>query len=345
METRANYLLVGSFVLLLVVGLVGFVLWLAKFQFDTQFARFDIYFTDSVTGLKAGSVVRYSGVQVGEVTFVGLDHDNPERVRALVEVEATTPVRRDTIASLEIEGLTGGRYILLSGGKPDSSPLLAEAGQKRPIIASRPSSLQQVLEGAPELVASVNVLITRASNILNQQNSDNFARTLGNVTRLTGTLAERSDEIDSLIADSAGTMANLRDVTGSLNDLAASLTADGARLTQRADATLATIEGLVTSLDGSVKETSGEVATLVRNLQNSAKSFAAMAREIQVLIAENREPLNNFTTRGLYDLATLITEARELLVGLNRVTTEVERDPARFLFGNQQQGYEAGQRQ
>ncbi len=25
---------------------------------------------------------------------------------------------------------------------------------------------------------------------------------------------------------------------------------------------------------------------------------------------------------------------------LNRVTTEVERDPARFLFGNQQQGYE-----
>jgi hypothetical protein len=41
----------------------------------------------------------------------------------------------------------------------------------------------------------------------------------------------------------------------------------------------------------------------------------------------------------------VITEARGLLVGLNRVTTEVERDPARFLFGNQQQGYEAGQPQ
>lgn len=344
METRANYLLVGSFVLLLVAGLVGFVLWLAKFQFDTQFARYDIFFTDSVTGLKAGSVVRYSGVQVGEVIFVGLDRDNPERVRALVEVEATTPVRRDTVASLEIEGLTGGRYILLAGGTPDSPPLRAEEGQKQPIIASRPSSLQQVLEGAPELVESVNLLITRASSILNQQNSDNFARTLGNVTRLSSTLAERSDEIDGLIADTAGTMANLRDATGSLNDLAARLSADGARLTQRADAMLLAVEGLATSVDGSVKETSGEVATLVRNLQDSAKSFAAMTREIEVLVAENREPLQNFTTGGLYDLATLITEARELLVGLNRVTTEVERDPARFLFGNQQQGYEAGQR-
>jgi hypothetical protein len=26
---------------------------------------------------------------------------------------------------------------------------------------------------------------------------------------------------------------------------------------------------------------------------------------------------------------------------LNRVTTEVQRDPARFIFGDQQQGYEA----
>ena len=31
------------------------------------------------------------------------------------------------------------------------------------------------------------------------------------------------------------------------------------------------------------------------------------------------------------------------MLGLNRVTSQVERDPARFLFGNQQQGYEANQ--
>ena len=39
----------------------------------------------------------------------------------------------------------------------------------------------------------------------------------------------------------------------------------------------------------------------------------------------------------------MIAEVRDFLVGLNRVTTEVERDPARFLFGNQQQGYEPAQ--
>ena len=68
-----------------------------------------------------------------------------------------------------------------------------------------------------------------------------------------------------------------------------------------------------------------------------------MAGEFQQLAAENRKPLREFTNNGLYELTTLLTEARGLLVGLNRVTTEVERDPARFLFGNQQQGYETPQ--
>ena len=68
-----------------------------------------------------------------------------------------------------------------------------------------------------------------------------------------------------------------------------------------------------------------------------------MVNQINATVAENREPIRDFTAAGLYELTTLITEARDFLVGLNRVTTEVERDPARFLFGDQQQGYEANQ--
>src|SRR3546814_12789344 len=51
METRANYIMVGCFVLLLAFGLLGFVLWLAQFQFEEEYARYDIVFASSVTGL------------------------------------------------------------------------------------------------------------------------------------------------------------------------------------------------------------------------------------------------------------------------------------------------------
>ena len=64
METRANHLLVGSFVLLLIAGLVVFVVWLARFQFEAEFKRYDILFEGRVTGLTIGSTVSLRGVPV-----------------------------------------------------------------------------------------------------------------------------------------------------------------------------------------------------------------------------------------------------------------------------------------
>ena len=101
METRASYLLVGSFVLLLVIGLAGFVVWLGKVQLDQAFTRYDIFFTGNVSGLRVGSTVSYRGVPVGEVIDVGVDPDNLERVLTTIEVPADTPIRSDTIASLQ----------------------------------------------------------------------------------------------------------------------------------------------------------------------------------------------------------------------------------------------------
>ena len=91
METRANYLLVGSFVLLMLAGLAGFVIWLAKFQFETAFDRFDVRFAGTVTGLAEGGPVRFRGVRVGEVTAIGIDAEDPGMVTVTIEVAAATP--------------------------------------------------------------------------------------------------------------------------------------------------------------------------------------------------------------------------------------------------------------
>ena len=44
METRASYIAVGSFVLALFVGLLGFVVWIGKFQGQVELVRYDILF-------------------------------------------------------------------------------------------------------------------------------------------------------------------------------------------------------------------------------------------------------------------------------------------------------------
>lgn len=318
METRANYLLVGTFVLLILVGITVFFLWLARFQFDVEFTRYDIRFQGSVSGLKVGSSVELNGVLVGEVIYIQIDPEHVETVLVTIEVPSTTPVRKNTLAKLQIKGITGGVNIQLAGGTQEAPPLLPKPGKKRAVITAQASALEQLLEDAPELLEGLQVLVSRASALLNEDNQAAFADSLENVSALTGALAARTDDIDALFDSASQTMANLRDASNALKTTAG-------------------------TINETVDRNEPEVAALIDDLRKSATTMTRVSNEVEALIAENREPLRDFTTEGLYELTNFLSEARALIDGLNRVTTQVERDPARFIFGDQQQGYETQQ--
>ena len=343
METRAHYVLVGSFVLLMVAGLVGFVVWFGKIQFEAEAKRYEIVFRGSVTGLSGGSPVRYSGVRVGEVRQIKLNEEDPNKVDVIIEVAADTPIREDTVAKLEIQGLTGGLYVLLAGGSPDSPSLKAAAGEAYPVIPSRTSSLAELLEGAPELLENANSLLRRLNHLANAENRSRIAAILANIEETTDAIAGRRQQIEAVIDDTSATMKNISEASKAVASLATTIERNSADLIKQADATLAAAERLADRLDGTVAANESEIAGLITDLRGTSKAITKMADQINATIAENRGPINEFTTRGLLNISNLITEARDFLVSLNRVTTEVERDPARFLFGNQQQGYETGQ--
>ena len=332
METRANNLLVGSFVLLILVGTTVFFLWLAKFQFDAVFSRYDIHFQGSVSGLKVGSSVELNGILVGEVIDIHIDPEQVENVIVTIEVPAETPVREDTLASLQIKGLTGGITVQLAGGTQTAAALVAKPGQKRAVIPSEASSFEQLLEDAPELLQSLQLLVGRASALLNENNQAAFAQSLNNVSALTGALAARTDDIDTLISSAVQTMDNLRQSSDALKATASTI-----------QATAGTIQETAGTINTTVTRNEPQVAGLIDDLRKSAKTMTRVSNEIEALVAENRVPLRDFTGEGLYELTNFLSEARALIDGLNRVTTQVERDPARFLFGGQQQGYETRQ--
>ncbi len=343
METRASYLLVGTFVLAFAAGLLVFVIWLAKFQFDTEFARLDIHFKGSVTGLNVGSPVRYSGVRVGEVIDINLSPDHPDEVRVTIEIDSITPVRSDTVATLELEGLTGGLYVLLIGKSPNAPPLTAAPGARYPVIASEASTLQQVIEGAPELVQKVDLLLARANDLLNAENRVSISNSLANIDSFTTTLKDHSGDIGDLIQNASATMKNVRKATMNLEALAENLNQSSTQLVARADTTMASIDGMATGITRAIEDSVEDAQALISDLRGTAQSLSKTSDEVHALIAENREPLSDFTATGLTEFTGLLIEMRDLVVALNRVTTELQRDPARFFFGDRQQGYEVRQ--
>lgn len=336
METRANYLLVGSFVLALTVGLIGFVIWLAKVQFDTQFARYDIYFESSVTGLQVGGQVKYRGITVGEVTSISIDPTDVTRVLVTIEIEAGTPVREDTVASLNLLSLTSGAlFVQLAGGTHAAPALEAKEGQRLPVIKSEPLAFDK-------LIGSIDDILIQVADILNEENRQAISETLQNVATITAALAERREELDQLIADASAMTSSLRGAAESVESLASRLDSTIASIVEQAESVLDAFEDVARNMDGVIEENAGSIEKTIGDLQAMADGLRELSKEAKALVAENRGPIRDFTETGLYELSTLLTEARELVVSFKRVATEVERDPARFLFGDQQQGYEAG---
>jgi phospholipid/cholesterol/gamma-HCH transport system substrate-binding protein len=330
METRASHFLVGLFALSLVVIFSAAVLWLAKSRYAEDETLYYIYFRGAVTGLQVGSPVRYRGVPVGSVTNIAIDSENVELIEVTVALRRNTPVKVDTVASLALAGITGGSFVQLTGGTQSSPPLTPRDGKRRGVIRSVPSQLEQVFENAPELLAQLALVATRAAELLNEDNQRSVAQILENVARATGSLNKPAGGIDALMTDAQSTLSSVRDMATSLDVLAKDMSGlTGQLLT---DSRKLTNEASTLLTDGSKG---------VRELQATAQSFRKLAGEMERLLNENRGSIRDFTQGGLFEMSQFFIEARTLVASLQRVASQIERDPARFLFGDQTRGVEA----
>src|SRR3546814_9672273 len=117
-------------------------------------------------------------------------------------------------------------------------------------------------------------------------------------------------------------MENLRQASGDLESMAASLQTNVETLTTRADDTLVAFESMASSIDREITVTSKDARELIASLQQTAGNLDGATETLRAMLAENREPIRDFTNTGLYELSSLLTEARDLIVVLNRLRSE-----------------------
>jgi phospholipid/cholesterol/gamma-HCH transport system substrate-binding protein len=216
METKANYVAVGAFVLACAIGLVVTVLWLAGTQYSQEYAYYQAYFKGPVTGLGKGTITRYNGIDVGRVTDLTFDPSDPQRVIVTVQVQPNLNIRDDSVASIDSQGLTGGVFVEISGGTTNAPLLTAKEGQRYPVIRTKQSTFAQLEQSAPEVVAKLNVAASRLNDLLNDNNRRALSHILDNLDETTAVLAKRSADIDATIANANKAMANLADASNNL---------------------------------------------------------------------------------------------------------------------------------
>jgi phospholipid/cholesterol/gamma-HCH transport system substrate-binding protein len=186
METRAPYVLIGSFVLAAILAVFGFVYWLNNTGGIGPRANYHVQFQGPVPGLLVGAGVLFNGIRVGEVTQIGLAADNPRFVNATISVASTTPVRTDTKVGLDFQGLTGVPVVTLEGGMT-----VAKAGEPVTLIAEAGAG-QSMTQAARDALRRVDTVL--------EDNSGPLKDTIANLKTFSDGLARNTGKIDGILA-------------------------------------------------------------------------------------------------------------------------------------------------
>jgi phospholipid/cholesterol/gamma-HCH transport system substrate-binding protein len=213
METKANYLMIGGFVLGVLALAFIFVFWMTNLAGGGK--RYFIVFDGSVAGLTTGSSVGFNGIKVGEVQSMQLDPADARKVQVLISVHAETPVRENSHASMQSLGLTGGTGIQVSAGTPDSPFLVATAETPIPVIAADRGGGQGLFDAAPAVMNNANALLLRLNDLV-AENQESIHKTLTNVENVTTMLDQRKEDISKTITDVQTGAQSFKDLSGKL---------------------------------------------------------------------------------------------------------------------------------
>jgi phospholipid/cholesterol/gamma-HCH transport system substrate-binding protein len=283
METRANYVLIGVFTLAVIAGGFLFVLWFTGLARNTQHKTFEVVFNGSVSGLSRGSQVSFNGLRVGEVTSIDFLPAEPDRVAAMIEVNERTPVKTDTIARLESQGLTGVATLALIGGGNSARELgPGPLGEPAVIYAER-SDFQNLLETVQRISAKADDVLTKANKLLDD-NGPAIGDTLRNADEFSKALADNAAGVKTFLASVSDLGQKLGPLSDKLqvlsNDVDAVVKAVEPGQVREVIGNLDAFTGALARNGGNIDSVFGDAAALAKRLNGSADKLDSALNQV-----------------------------------------------------------------
>ncbi|MGZ3315561.1 MAG: MlaD family protein, partial [Caulobacteraceae bacterium] len=231
---------------------------------------------------------------------IALDPENASRVISRIKVTSDVPIKTDSYATLEPQGVTGVNYVQITAGTR-GRPLLKDAtphGQV-PVIRSQKSTLSDLIEGGGTVLQRSIEALDRVNRVLSDQNIQQVTGMLSDVHEITAELKNRKEVI--------------ADADKALQDLDVTLK----RATRVADNANGLLEG-----DGK---------RALANLADATQSLKETSQKAQSLLGKLEGPTSDFANNGLPQLSSAIGSLQTATESLNRVLDEAERSPGALI--------------
>ncbi|MFC2161187.1 MlaD family protein [Acidobacteriota bacterium] len=265
-----------------------------------------IYYTNfkdtSINGLFAGSPVKYLGVEVGKVSQIHVNPSDLNSIQIQLKIRKDFPVKVDMGAALMYAGITGQRFIHLSGGQNSSETL--------PPLGEIP--VQRGLgEKAEDIVANIDTTLQSINDLLSAENLEKINHFLDNTERsseiITSVLEKRQGDLENSIINIENASHQFGVVTENLFKVLQNLTVISDRIEKDTQQTFANI---------SDRFSGEEMGQVIKNLEKFIAAVTDSVQKIQNLVVVQQE-----------EMGQTFDDLRTVIENISSLTRDIVEDP------------------
>ncbi len=299
MYGRVNYTVVGFFITVFATAMLLFGFWLARYGFEQKYDYYIVIFNESVNGLSIDSTVKLNGVEVGKVSNISIDRDNPSRVKVLIKLKYQTPITKDMYAILNLQGITGLSYIEIKGGKKGAT-LLKSSPDNPAIIPSKPSLATKLIEDAPKILQKLSTAIDSFNRVLSNENIKNLSETISTTKEVSKKALVLENSYISLAKELNNTVLSLK---GDINK------------------TVKNLNSITTKVDK-------KLDSLIDDVQDATKSISSLSKNINKRLKRGEYDLRQIVRPIAVDIKELSYQYQELASSLK----DISKNPSSIIF-------------
>ena len=280
MEYRSSEIKAGIFIIASLLLMVGFLVVIIGVDALEEKDEYRVRFK-YVGGVEKGSLVRYSGIEVGRVVGIGLSGENDPRAELTLQLKKGTPIKNDSYAYLTTIGIMGAFYVEITAGSPNS-PLIPVGelinGKDVTAFAQMSESTSNASEQIEDLVVKLNELLDEK----NRKTITEILETTNNSMRTANTnLAFTFSNLNSLVTQ-------MEDLTKSVNNMVKTNDSTVSNIVRSLEKTLdesrVMVENINKSLedmDLAVSEKSQSINEIVLNLEGMTRNLEQFTQSIK----------------------------------------------------------------
>ncbi|MFB3893299.1 MAG: MlaD family protein [Phycisphaerae bacterium] len=366
MSAQVSYFRLGLFVLLGIGLLVGGVIVLGAGAMFSKTIPAETYFNESVQGLEVGSPVKYRGVQIGKVGWIGMVSEKYELkdVRQMVQYgkyvmvvleleQARLPkwggspqplelLKQRVAAGMRVRlqsSLTGPTFIEVDYVPPDVyRPLEIAWTPALPYVPSAPGTMTQMVSAVERLAAqiekaeiakvveNINTLTEDVDKAVNGLQAGKISEQILALTNDLHSAVERLDKILGNPAIDKG-IADLGTAAAGVRDIVASSQDDVKATLKDLPRITARLASTAEEIDTIIK--SPEIKRAIAGLADTADQ----AGPAMISVRKSATRLENLLRTQQRDIEALVAGLRKTIENVSALSEDASKNPSRLLFG------------